>query len=216
MSDTQDKDSRTEAPTGRRLSQAREKGDVPKSPEVASTLALCAAALVVLGWGGPLATGATAALLPFVAHPDAIDLSSRGALQVLEAALRAAAPAFIVLGAAAAAGVAGNLVQTGVMFAPAKLQPNFGKLNPIKGLAALAGVDNLINFGKSLFKLAAMAVVVFTVLRPRAGALASMPWLDPLAILPVAADGLRSLLLAGVLVFGVCAGVDVFVQRYRF
>ena len=216
MSDAQDKDSKTEAPTGRKLSQAREQGDAAKSPEVASTFALAAAASVVLLNGGAMARGMVDGLLPFVAHPEAIDLSSHGALAVLHQAVGAAAPAFMVLGAGAAAGVAGNLIQTGMMFAPAKLQPNFGKLNPMTGLANLFGVDNLVNFGKSLFKLTAMAAVVFSVLTPQADALPALSWIAPGAILPFAFDVLRRLMLAGVIVFGVCAGADVFVQRYRF
>ena len=216
MSDTQDRDSKTEAPSARKLQQAREQGDVPKSPEVASTLALTAAAIVVLTGGGAMARSMAAALVPFVAHPDAIDLSAHGAAGVLRAALLAAAPVLAVLGAAAAAGTAGNVLQTGVLFVPAKLAPKFGKLNPVKGLQSLVGVDNLISFAKSLFKLAAMATVVFVVLRSRAAALASLSWVDPAAILPVALDVLRTLILAGAAVFGVCAAVDVFVQRYRF
>ena len=216
MSDTQDRDSKTEAPSQRKLQQAREKGDVAKSPELGSALALTAAAVVLLTGGGAIARGMASALLPFVAHPDAIDLSAHGAGAVLKAGLLAAAPVLAVLGAAAAAGAAGNLVQTGVLFVPAKLAPNFGKLNPVKGLQNLFGVDNLISFAKSLFKLAAMTAVVFVVLRNHAGVLASLSWLDPAAILPVALEVLRTLVLAGIVVFGVCAGVDVFIQRYRF
>jgi flagellar biosynthesis protein FlhB len=216
MSDAQDQSSRTEAPTGRRLAQAREEGDVPKSPEVASTFALAAAAAIVLLNGGALARSVTGALIPFVAHPDAIDLSAHGGQAVLRAAVQAALPGLMVLGAATAAGLAGNVVQTGLIFAPAKLQPNFAKLNPIKGLGGLFGVDNLISFGKSLFKLSAMAVVVVMVLRPEAHSIAGLPWLDPAAILPLALGVLRRLMIAGILVFAVCAGADVFIQRYRF
>ena len=216
MSDAQDRDSKTEAPSPRKLAQAREKGDVPKSPEVASTLALAAAAVVLLGSGGTLARGLTSALLPFIAHPDAIDLSGQGAVAVLRSALGAALPALMVLAAAAAAGVAGNVLQHGVLFTPAKLAPQFGKLNPLKGLQNLFGVDNLINFAKSLFKLIAMGVVVVAVLRPRASSLAGLAWLDPAAILPLSLQALRALLIAGIAVFGVCAAVDVFVQRQRF
>ena len=216
MSDAQDRDSKTEAPSARKLQQAREKGDVAKSPEVAPTLALAAASLVVLGGGGAMARSLTASLLPFIAHPDAIDLSNHGAVEVLHAALLASAPAFTVLGAAAAAGVAGNLLQHGVLFVPAKLAPSFSKLNPMEGFQRLFGVDNLISFGKSLFKLAAMIVVVCCVLKPRVAALPSLSWIDPAAILPLSVQVLRTLLLAGVLVFAVCAGVDVFIQRVRF
>ena len=216
MSDGQDKDSKTEAPSARRLQQAREKGDVAKSPEVAPTLALAAASMVVLGGGGAMARSLSASLLPFIAHPDAIDLSNRGAVEVLHSALLASAPAFLVLGAAAVAGVAGNLLQHGVLFVPAKLAPSFSKLNPMEGIKRLFGVDNLIAFGKSLFKLAAMILMVFGVLKSRVDALPSLPWIDPTAILPLSVEVLRAVLLAGVLVFAVCAAADVFIQRTRF
>ncbi len=216
MSDAQDKDSKTEAPSARRLAQAREKGDVPKSPEVASTLTLTAATLVMLGGGGALARGLASSLLPFIAHPDAIEVSGAGSVGVMHVALMAGAPAMAILGAAAVAGVAANVLQHGVLFTPDKLVPKFDKVNPFKGLQNLFGVDNLISFGKSLFKLVAMAAVVFEVLKPGAASLQQLSWLDPAAILPLAMQTLRTLLLAGIVVFGVCAAVDVFVQRYRF
>ncbi len=216
MADDQDKDSKTEAPSARRLQQAREKGDVAKSAEVAPTLALAAASMVALTAGGGMARALTTDLLPFIAHPDAIDLSSHGAMAVLHSALMASGPAFVVLGAAAVAGIAGNVLQHGVLFVPSKLAPSFSKLNPMEGVKRLFGVDNLISFAKSLFKLVAMAAVVAMVLKPRAATLPSLPWLAPTAILPLSVELLKALMLAGVLVFAVCAGVDVFIQRTRF
>ena len=216
MSDAQDKDSRTEAPSARKLQQAREKGDVAKSPEVAPTLALAAAAAVVLAGGGAMARGLSTSLLPFIAHPDAIDLSAHGAVEVLHAGLLAASPAFIVLGVAAVAGIAGNVLQHGVLFVPAKLAPSFSKLNPMEGFGRLFGVDNLITFAKSLFKLIAMSLVVFAVLKPKVAMAPSLSWLDPAAVLPLSLELLRTLMLAGVMVFAVCAGADVFIQRLRF
>ncbi len=216
MSDTQDRDSKTEAPSARKLQQAREKGDVAKSPEVAPTLALAAAAAVVLAGGGAMARGLSASLLPFIAHPDAIDLTAHGAVEVLHSALFAGSPAFIVLTVAALAGIAGNVLQHGVLFVPAKLAPSFSKLNPMEGFKRLVGVDNLISFAKSLFKLAAMTVVVFAVLKPKMAMVSSLSWLYPAAILPLSVEVLKTLMLSGVMVFAVCAGVDVFIQRMRF
>jgi flagellar biosynthetic protein FlhB len=216
VSDAQDRDSRTEAPTPRRIEKAREEGDVPKSAEVASTFALAAAALVALGMGGGLARGMAEALIPFLAHPDAIDLSGQGAVRVLQAAVAAASPALIILAAAAAAGVAGNLVQHGVLFTPKKLVPDFGKLNPLEGFKRLFGPDTLISAGKSVAKLTAMAIVAYLVVKPHATDLQGLSWLDPAAILPFALHILRALLIAGVVVFGVGAGADVIIQRVRF
>ena len=115
-----------------------------------------------------------------------------------------------------AAGVFGNLIQHGVLFTPKKLVPDFAKLNPLEGFKRLFGIDSLIAAGKSTTKLAAMAAVVFMVLKPRMDSLQGLSWLDPAAILPFALSILKALMIAGVAVFGVCAGVDVIIQRVRF
>jgi flagellar biosynthesis protein FlhB len=216
MSDTQDRSSKTEAATARRLQQAREDGQVAKSPEVASFAGLAAASAVVLLGGAGVARQVAGGLTPFIAHPDAIDLSANGAVAVMRAALGAAAPAAVVLGAAAAAGAAGNLVQTGLLFSPKAVAPDLSKIGLGQGLQRLFGLDNLLNFAKSLFKLIAMTVVVWSVLKPRAAGLAQLAWLDPTAVLPLMVDVLRALLVAALLVFGISAGADYFLQRMRF
>ena len=54
------------------------------------------------------------------------------------------------------------------------------------------------------------------ILKPHATELQSLSWLDPSAILPFALNILRALLIAGIVVFGVCAGIDYVIQRVRF
>lgn len=216
MSDTQDRSSKTEAPTARRIQQAREDGQVAKSPEAASFAALLAACGVALLAGGNIARQVAEHLTPFLAHPDEIDLSANGALQVFKAAFEAAAPAAVILAAAVAAGVFGNLIQTGIMFAPKAIMPDLSKIGFSGGLKRLVGVDNLLNFGKNLIKLIAMSVVVWSVLHPHAGDLPALAWMEPGAMLIVTCDVLRAVTVAALLVFGVSAGADYFLQRWRF
>jgi flagellar biosynthetic protein FlhB len=216
MSDTQDQSSKTEAPTSRRLQQAREDGQVAKSPEAASFAALLAATGVTLLAGGNIARQVADRLMPFIAHPDQIDLTANGALLVFKTAFEAAAPAAVILGAALAAGVFGNLIQTGVMFAPKAIMPDPSKIGFSSGLKRIVGVDNLLNFGKSLFKLVAMSMVVWSVLHPHARDLPSLAWMEPGAMLAFSCDVLRAVVTAALIVFGIAAGVDYFVQRWRF
>jgi flagellar biosynthesis protein FlhB len=214
MSDTQDQGSKTEAPTARRLQQAREEGQVAKSPEVASFAALATGCIVLLLNGGNLARQVSLNLMPFIAHPDAIDLTANGALAVFRAAFMAASPAVVIVGSATVAGVAGNLAQHGLMFSPKSIMPNFSKISG--GLKRLVGVDNLLNFGKSVAKLTAMAVVVWSVLKPHATQLTALAWMDPASVLPFACEVLRTVTVAALVVFGLSAAVDYFVQRWRF
>src|SRR5687768_12521655 len=132
MADENDAASKTEEPTPRKLQQAREKGDVPKTQDLATLASFAAAASVLAISGGWMARNMAAGLLPFIAHPEAMSLEGHGGVEITRHALMAGAPILLsVLAAAAVAGVAGNLVQHGLMFTPDKIKPDFKKVSPV-------------------------------------------------------------------------------------
>ena len=216
MAEEPDRESQTEAPSQRKLDEARAKGDVAKSMDVPAFAALAAAIGCVLALGGSISRGMAVTLLPFLQHPDAFDLSGNGGQDVLRVALRAALPAGAVMAAGFGAAVAGNLIQQGFLWVPSKLAPDPSKLSPAKGLNRLFGIDGLINFFKSLAKLAAVAAVAWMMLRPKADQIAMLGRLDAAAILPLAMDWLKALGLGVLVVFGSIALVDWLIQRQRY
>ena len=216
MAEDRDKESQTELPTQRRLDDARRKGDVPKSPEVPAALSLAAAVGVLVALGPATARDAAGALMPFLSHPDAFDLAAGSGQAVLAQSLKAAAPAGAVLAAAAAAGAAGHLVQAGLVWAPEKLRPDVAKLNPVKGLGRIFGVDGLTAFAKALLKAVAAGVCAWIVLRPHFARFGGYGALDVAAILPVSADLLRALAVAILTVMTVLAGADWLWSRHRW
>lgn len=217
MSDDHDAASRTEEATPRRLEQAREKGDVPKTPELPLLASLAAAVTVVAIAGGWICRNLANALLPFLAHPDSIVLEGGGGVVVARHVLISALPIMLmVLLSAGAAGVAGNLVQTGLMFTPDKLKPDLKKLSPLEGLKRVFGIDGLIQFGKSLLKVAITALLAWWMLKPHIGEFERLATLDPAAILPFLTDILRRLVFAVLALLLVIAGADWFIQKQRF
>jgi len=217
MADEKDAASKTEEPTPRKLEQAREKGDVPKTPDLAPLAALAAAASVLAIGGGYLTRDLAMALLPFIAHPEAIPLDGHGSVAVAREAMMAAAPILAaVLVAAAAAGAAGNLMQHGLMFTPSKLAPTFDKLNPLAGFKRLFGLDALMQFFKSVVKIVVVSFVAWLVIKPHWNALRGLSALDTAAILPLCAAILRRLVFAVSALLLVIAGADFLWQRYRF
>src|ERR1700753_297359 len=108
MSDTNDAASKTEEPTPRKLQQARERGEVVKTQDLASLASMAGAAAVVITMGGSLGRNLVSALTPFLASPETVDFTGGGGMQVFRASLMAVAPFLLaVLVAAAAAGVLG-------------------------------------------------------------------------------------------------------------
>ena len=216
MADEQDAASKTEEATPQKLQKAREKGDVAKTPDLAMLASFAGAAAVIAIAGGWMSRHLASELLPFIAHPDEFDLKA-GGLDVAVHAARAAAPVLLaVLAVASLMGAAGNLVQTGLLFSPEKIKPDWKKLSPMSGLKRILGPDGLMQFVKSLAKVAMVGWVGWVVMKPYIHPLRELAALDPAAMLPLMIEILRKLVFATAALMLVIAGLDWFWQRARF
>jgi flagellar biosynthetic protein FlhB len=217
MAEENDGASKTEEPTPRKLEQAKQKGDVPKTPDLSGMASLAAAASVIALAGGWMSRNLAMALTPFLARPESISLVNGGAVEIARHTILAAAPIMLtVLFAAGVAGAAGHLVQTGLMFTPDKLSFDFKKISPIGGFKRLFGLDSLMNFVKSVIKVIATTALVWWILKPFWPQMANLSAMEPVAILPLTADILRRLVFAVVGLLLVVAGADWFWQKQRF
>ena len=216
MSDTNDAASRTEEATPRKLQQARERGEVVKTQDLAALASLSGAALVAALAGGWLCRNLATALTPFFAHPDSMSFEGGGGQQIMRAAMMAAAPSGAVMLAACAAGVFGNLIQTGVMFSPEKLSFDFKKVSPVEGVKRIFGIDGFVQFLKSLLKVTLTGLLAWWVMNPHLHELENLVGMEPIAMLDFAADILRRLVFAVAAFLLIVAGADWFWQRQRF
>ncbi len=217
MAEETDSGSKTEDASPRKLQDARDRGEVPKSNDVVTFASLTAVSAVLLFAGGGLAHGMVDRLRPFISRPDDFDMANGGGMAVLRLAAAAAAPSLMsVLGGAVLAGVAANLIQTGFMLTTGPLTPNLDRLSLLQGFKRLFGVDGLVQFLKSTLKIAAVGAIAWFVLAPHAREFELLPALDPLLLLPMASQMLRGLLFAVLAFLALVAGFDWFWQRYRF
>jgi len=216
MAEESDQGSKTEAPTQRRLAEARSRGEAPKSQDVSSFATLAAAASVLILLGGTAAQTIVQRLTPFLEHPDAMDISGTGGVNIGRLAASAAEPAIWVLLAAAAAAVAGNVVQQGFVWTTAKIAPDLARLSPQQGLKRLFGIDGLVHFAKSLLKVVAIGATAWMILRPRAANLENLAALSVAGILPVTIEAFKALIIAVLVVLAAIALADFTWQRVRF
>jgi flagellar biosynthetic protein FlhB len=209
--------SKTEEPTPKKLADARKKGDVAKSMDIPQLASLAGAFGVMAIGGGWFLRDMAMQLLPFVAHPDEIELSGQGAMQVVVQAGLAAAPLTVtVLAGAGVAGGIGYLAQTGFMLTGEKLKPEAKKISPLEGFKRIFGVEGLVQFLKSVLKIAVTGWVAWLVLKPRAADLSALASMEPAAMLPLSADLIRALFYAVMTFLALTAGLDWFWQRQRF
>jgi len=217
MAEDTDSASKTEQASPRKLEEARRNGDVAKSQDVSGWASLAAVVGVILMSGGWLSANLAAQLTPFIAHPDSYELANGGAVLLMQRALSASAPFMAsVLGAAALAGVAGNVIQQGFLFTPSKLSPDLSRLSLLKGLERMFGVDGLVHFLKSILKIGLVGWVAWLAIKPHLNDFEKLSEVQPIGMLAVAFDMLRALFFAVLALLGAGAGLDWFWQRQRF
>jgi flagellar biosynthetic protein FlhB len=211
---------KTEEPSARKLQQAREEGNVPKSAELPQALSLIGACALIALKGPDICQTLAVDLLPFIAHPEqfvgALDGGDGGLAIARDLGLAVLPVMIMILGVTMVLGVAGNVLQTGFMFVPKKLQPDFSKLNLLEGLKRMFGVDSYIQFGKTLLKLIVTAFIVYVVMRSRVADVLVLSRASPLLILPYAREAFVALALAVCIFLFVGAGADYMIQRFRF
>ncbi len=217
MADENDASTKSEEASPRKLEEARKRGDVAKSADVSSVASLAAAAGFLAIAGGWMSRDLANQLLPFFAHPDSIDLSAGGAVEVMRRGILAAAPILVgILISAALAGVGGNLIQHGFLFTPAKLMPDASKLSPAEGFKRLFGIDGFVHFLKSGLKIGLVGFVAYLVLKPHAGDFQLLVGADPNTQLALAIALLKALFWGVVALLAAGALADWFWQRQRF
>ena len=184
MAEGEDKSEKTEEPTDRKLRQAREEGDVPKSQEVSGWFTLTAG-LAMLAFLAPgMVTNLAEMLLVFLAQPHELAVDPTGAVTLAAAtAMRLVLVVGLAFATLLVAAIFGNLVQTGVMFTPKKIAPKLDKLDPIKGLTRMFGPEGWMNFFKGVGKMTIVGLAIAAVLWPRRNELAVLPGVAPIGIL---------------------------------
>ena len=193
---------RTEQPSAKRLDDARERGEVPRSRELAMTAVVIASAGALLGGGDYFATGLAGLFeggldLPRSALFDA-ELMPRALLDALIGALGLLLPLAVVTTVAA---IGGSVALGGWSFSAAGLTPNFGRLNPLNGLKRVASAQGLVELLKALAKFAVVAVVAGLLLWRFGG-----DFLELGVLTPSAGIG-RSAWLAGVCLAGLASSL---------
>ncbi|WP_296597352.1 flagellar biosynthesis protein FlhB [Phenylobacterium sp.] len=217
MSEAPERESKTEEATPQKLEKAKQKGEGVKTMDLQPAMVLAAVSGVLIISGGWFTRNLAVKLLPFLAHPDAMSVEGHGGMEIMRYALLAAAPALLtVMLTAAVAGSSASLMQSGLRLSAEKLKPDFSKLDPRKGLQRMFGLDGVVQFAKSLVKVAVIALLVWCILRPVVPKFSSLSALDVGSIMPFCVDILKRLVFSVVGVSLAVAGADWFWQRQRF
>ena len=164
MSDESDAE-KTEPASARRLEQAREEGDVPRSRELATFTVLMTAGAGLWLTGGGLVRQLNATMVSGLAltreqiyNPTVlIERVTSDIAQVMLACLPLALAIMFVA-------LASPLLIGGWLFSSKAFMPNFGKLNPIKGLGNMFSKNALVELFKAIAKTVVVGAVAYLVI----------------------------------------------------
>jgi len=153
---------RTEEPTPRRLTKAREEGRVARSNDLVAGVGLVAATLALRGLGAAAVQNMAGGMTGAFGSLMATDLTPESTLALLQDSallvLRTILPFALVL---LAIGVAVGTLQTRFIFTLRALVPKFSALNPITGLTRIFSLRTLTELIKGLLKLVAIGYIAY-------------------------------------------------------
>ena len=184
MAESSDKESRTEEPTEKKVADAIEKGNVPRSREMAvfaSLLGILAAAAFLIGTNAVSLAGTMAILLDnpggFVLTngPDA----NRLLWAVMGELTKFLAPIVFML---MLAGLAAAFFQHAPTLALDQIKPKWSRVSPAAGWKRIFGAAGVMEFVKSLFKFGAIGVVSVVMLGGEQRTVSSAIFIDPSAL----------------------------------
>lgn len=173
MAEERDESQQTEAPTPKRLEEARNRGQVASSREVATFLLLAAS---VLAWAATAPGDAARLTLSLRAYLEGaasqrLDAGAAGDL-LLDALLMGALALAVPLALLAFAPIAAAVAQNAAVWSTESLGFKWERVSPLSGFGRVFSGKALVEFAKGLVKLAVVGAAMGFVLWPERGRLA--------------------------------------------
>lgn len=210
-----DEASKTEEPSERKISKAKEEGDIAISQDAKSFIMLLGMLFVVWLLLPILFKWFYMMSVKFIENPDMIPVDERhlrllftnvtlGLFKILSIPF----VIFMVLG------IFASIAQTGFVFAPKKLEPDWNKLNIFAALPRFINMKKIVESIKGIIKITVIAFISILVIRPYLEKVNLMPSMDVMAILAFIHKVVVLLIFTVVIATLIIAIADFAYQKY--
>lgn len=214
MSEKPDRSQKTEKPTPKRKKDARKKGQVPKSPELAAWLILLGATWflpTLLGnlWG-TLRTDVVA--FTTIAEDPQADRMFEILKSALVGMMTALAPMFAIV---VLVSILANLSQVGLVLTGYPLKPKFERINPFSGFKKLFSGQSLWQGTKAFLKLGLLVAIAWPAVKTTTVALVGRAQFDLMTAIPALGADITALVRLVAFMGLFVAAADYGYQRHR-
>lgn len=217
MPEGQDKESKTERATAWRREEARKKGKVVRSPEVAGAVLLMAVLLTLWATGDGMWITLANIYRQFLGHAttDVLTISHASQLvgTLLTSILTIVAP---VMAAIFIASLLATLAQVGFFVTTEPLNPSIAKFNPVDGVKNLFGIKAVMQLGLSLMKLFVVLLIAYVTMRKYLPELIGFYHAMPLTMAKTVARGTLDMGFRVALLLLVIAALDYIYQKWQY
>jgi flagellar biosynthetic protein FlhB len=164
MAEEESNQEKTEEPTARRLEKSREDGQVPRSKELSMATIMIASAGLMVFYGGQLITDIGNVVISCLQVDQETIFNTRKLpahfLQKFADGLMAFSPLYLVtfVMTLATPGLIG-----GWIFSMKAAKPKFSKINPLKGLKKIFGINAVMELIKAIAKFSLVGGIAFLI-----------------------------------------------------
>jgi flagellar biosynthetic protein FlhB len=151
---------RTEEPSQRRLTEARERGQVPRSRELTTFATMIGGSAALIAVGGTLAARLSQVMRQGL-KIDPLSLRDTDSMTALlsDSSLSALTSLLPVFATLVVLVLLASVVLGGWNFSPSAMAPDFTRLSPLSGFKRLFGLHGVSELGKALLKCAVVGGV---------------------------------------------------------
>ena len=206
---------KTEDPTAKRMSDARQKGNIPKSQEINTVFVLLAGFWTLNILGASIYKEICAFMTHILSQPvDTVNTETvmRIFISMVVVLVKTAFP---IMGVIMLMGLIINFLQVGINFTTEPLGFKLENLNPINGFGRIFSKRSLVELVKSLFKILIIGSFIYTYLKDEIAQMPYMLYIDLTASLPRIASIVFNLAFKVCGVIFVMAVLDFAYQKWE-
>ena len=215
VAEDDDESSKTEEPSERKISKAKEEGDIAISQEAKSFIMLLGMLIVVWMLLPLLGKWYLSLTYKFIETPESIptDLHHIRLLlfNTLIGILKILALPFLIF---MIFGVIANISQTGFVYAPKKLMPDWNKLNIFASLPKFINMKKIVESLKGIIKISVVAYIAYIIIRPYLVRFELLPTMETMGILDFIHHIIIILIFSVTIAVLVIALADYAYQKY--
>lgn len=179
MAESSDGQEKTEEPTGKRISDARKKGQLPRSRE-AGTFFVLLSGVCSLWLVAPYLGHSMMAVMEHsfsLSRDQAFDLYEMGRI-FYQDLFAVAIPLLVICGIMLLAAFFGNIMIGGMNFSTEAMMPKFDKLNPINGVKRIFSLNSVVELIKSIAKVLCIGLICYFLLSGRINQILRLSYID--------------------------------------